>query len=243
MTFPENIQERNNYILDCVKNNNYNLQWTQIISEYKGHVAIIDVMSDALKIEGTRVNVSAQLQQEISDVLDASFLTAKVADLLHNQAILKADPATMVNCPTSTSAMISNSKRIDDYFKRKYENVVDGMLASTVGKLWTLNNATQNKPGIATNYGWHFSGSNFQGITGEPCASLLKDRSGMYYRVIQGMGTCHNSEHCDYSQVCVLMKKILIVDGKEMTIEEVGKDDILCNLISHQGKILSYRQP
>ncbi len=219
--FPIDLNERNTFILDQINQNNFENVWHPITSTYKNIKAIFFVSSDAIKINGIRFNVSAKLEKEIANMLDASLLTAKLADLIHVQADIQIVPAIR-KITSETSAMIENSIKIDGMIGS------GSGLISTVGKHWIFD---PRKPNATINYGWHFSGASFQGIKGEVCASLQKDKNGMYYRVVQGAGFCHNDFHVDYSQICVLLQNNCDVDGVSMRVQDVLSDNELKNLM------------
>jgi hypothetical protein len=240
--FPESIEERESYILQCVKDGNYQIEWVPIVSVVGQHKAKFWVSSDALKIDGIRVNVSAHLEQQIADIVGASLLTAKLADLIFDQAQIRITPITR-SITASTKIMVEQSQAIDNLLS-KQSNYTGHELVSTVGKHWCIDQILSQKPNRAVNYGWHFTGNDFHGIKGEVCASLTKDPiTGMYYRVIQGRGTAHDMHHVDYSQNCVLVLNACVVNDNEEKLQNILKSKELAELASHQGVMSVFRQP
>jgi len=230
-------EDRENLILDIVKNqpDRVTYDWSTIKSDHEGHSATFFVMSDALKIDGVRVNVNAATKQKIADEWSAMLMTAKIADMIWHQAEVRLEPRPR-SITSSTQAMIDHSKDIDKQLEGKeYE----GKLISTVGKYWIIDSAMANGrfgSRQAINYGWHFKGTSFQGITGGVNASLLKDPdNGMYWKMIQTIGGHHDDTHVDYSQICRLVSRQCVVNGKARDLQEILKDPELSYLASHSG--------
>jgi len=129
--------------------------------------------------------------------------------------------------------MIQHSESVD-------KQLTGSGLASTVGKHWVLDEQLQNKPNLACNYGWHFTGASFQGIKGFLPATML---GGPNTRVIQPNATAHDPHHVDYSQICQLISQQCWIDGTEMRFEDVIKDPKYAPSVSHQGALKIDRQP
>lgn len=230
--------DRENLILDIVKNQQDRLsyEWCSLKVEHNGHNGVFFVMTDALKIDGIRINVTADTEQRIADHWGASLMTAKISDLIWHNADIRLKPC-LRSITSSTQAMIEHSQDID----KQLDGVdYDGKLLSTIGKHWILSNKLLYKTGMVCNHGWHFEGNNFQGIKGNINPSLLKNPlNKMYWRMIQAEGTRHNNMHCDYSQICRLMTRECEIDGKKMDLLDVFKNKELSKLINNDG-ILHY---
>ena len=152
MTFPNAIPEREAYILQQVQAGNFEARWEQITSTIPGHTAQFWVMPDALKVEGVRVCVSAELEQKIADILEASLLTPKLADLLHSQATRVIGPLPR-QITSTTQAMLEQDAAITAAIAKAGGPV--SSIVSTVGKHWVIDKQWQ-KTSNAINYGWHF---------------------------------------------------------------------------------------
>lgn len=232
--FPDNFcQTREDLITEAVLKGESEFEFVEIKSNYAEHQAQFRVFRDALKIDGVRVNVKAATQQQLADYLCCSLLTPKLADLIWQQASVRLAP-----CPrpisSTTQSMKEHSQDIDIQLKKYNDN---GGLLSTVGKHWVIDEGLKNAGSRkAMNYGWHFEGSNFQGIRGESSVSL----AGI--RVIQGKGTAHTLDHCDYSQTCVLVARECQVDGKAMDLLDLLGDPVLSYLANETGKLTYLRQ-
>lgn len=247
---PSYCRERDEIIIQAVTASQARISWARLVSQHNGHTGYFWVFADALKLivqdakgnpVDVRINASAATQQRIADILGCSLLTAKMADLIWDQAKLRLTPSPQ-SITSSTQGMLEHSKRVDALVtKAKAGGSWEGELLCPVGKHWILDQAATTVK--AVNYGWHFEGSNFQGITGEVCASLMKDAKKQYVRVIQGRGTAHDPFHADYSQVVVLASTDCRVDGVEMKLADVLQDLELAPLISHQGILSATRQP
>lgn len=238
---PPNVgPERETAIFQAVLDGRTTNEWAKITSSYKDHTAEFNVFADALKLEGVRVNVSAETEQKIADAMGCLLLTPKLADLLWAQAAVRVAPRPRPITAT-TKAMVEHSFDID---KQLQGNPTEGLLIQTVGKHWVIDELLAQKPNRAMNYGWHFEGSNFQGLTGEVCASLMKDpKTGAYCRLIQGRGTAHDMHHSDYSQICVLVARTCTVDGMERDLGDILQDPELAYLANQTGKMTVLRQP
>ena len=91
--------DREKYILERVIGGEFEATWVPVEYSVKGISVKFDVMEDALKIDGVRVNVSAKLQQNLADLFDASLMTAQIADLIYMSASRRIDPAPMsISC-------------------------------------------------------------------------------------------------------------------------------------------------
>lgn len=226
-------------ILEYVRSKKVTFSLVTITSEYNGHKGEFQVFEDALKIDGVRVNVTADTQQQIADLLGCVLPTAKLYDLMWLECNHKIPPHPRP-ITSSTQAMIDHSKQIDeDLAKTNAQG-----LKSTVGKTWIIHNSLASKPGKACNYGWHFEGVTFKGIKGHLVESKLKNpNTNDYIRVIQPASLFHDPKHTDYSQVCVLVSRKCRVDEKEMDILDVLKDPELAILANHDGILKALRQP
>jgi len=237
LSFPEKLQDREKFIFDQVLSGNFEASWTSLQYYISGKKLSLNVMTDALKVGGIRVNVSATLQQQLADVFDASLLTTLVADLMyvHAKNVLNPSPQQI---SSTVSSMISHDGRVTKQIKS-----YTGGIISTVGKHWILDKKIDQQPNRACNYGWHFTGNSFQGIKGFPCASLQKTLDGKPVKVIQPNATAHDAKHSDYSQVCQLVSQQCWMDGVEQRFSDLLQDPALCNLVNHNGTLKNVRQP
>lgn len=236
-TFPEKLVDREKYILDQVIAGNFEASWAPLEFTADGKKVKLNVMADALKIGGVRVNVSATLQQQLADIFDASLLTAQVADLMFLNAAKRVDPSPEP-ISSSVKSMVNHSLRVDGLVGSS-----TGIIAPP-GKHWILDKKIESSPGKACNYGWHFVGTTFKGIKGYPCASTYrKTIDGKLISVIQPNATAHDAKHSDYSQICQLASQQCWIDGIEYRFSQLLSDPALANLVNSTGVLKFDRQP
>lgn len=232
-TFPEKLVDRETYMESQILSGNFDASWVDLVYSIQGKSVRLKVMEDALKIDGVRVNVTADFQQRLADYFDASLLTPLVADVIYEHASRRATPCPMTISSTVAS-MIKHSEAVD-------KKLPSGPgLSATVGKHWVLDKKLETQVGKSCNYGWHFTGQSFLGIKGFPAATQT---GGINVKVIQPNATAHDPHHTDYSQVCQLVSQQCWVDGVEMRFSDVLKDPVHGSLVSHQGPLKIDRQP
>lgn len=237
MSFPEKIADREKYIYDQVLAGNFDAEWVEL--EHSDGVRTIkfNVMRDALKVDGVRVNVSAELQQKLADVFHASLLTAHIADLIFAKASCRIEPCPMTISSTVAS-MVKHSQMVDT----KIGTNSAGLIA-TVGKHWILDKKLDFNVKKACNYGWHFLGTNYKGIKGYPVPSKINKVNGSPVSVIQPNACAHDMKHSDYSQICQLVSQVCVIDGVTHRLSDVLQDPSKCDLATAGGPLLNIRQP
>ncbi len=203
-------------------------RWIEIQSTYKDHTATFFVSADALRVgddeDSIRVNVSARTAQKIADSLECVLPTPKLCDLIWEQAEVKLPPsiqkpdATMGN----TSRMVLHHKTVEDKVAGR-----EGLIEN-VGKHWVLTNRLTWRRNVAANYGWYDDAS---------------PRWSGKHRLWQTLGTAHNLDHVDYSQVQRLVQRRCIVDGEERDIVDIMRDVKLAGLVSSEGPLKVVRLP
>jgi len=232
--FSDNIVEREQAIYKAGLEGRFQIEWANVTSSIPGYDAVFMVTRDAVKIDGVRFNVSAYLLQTLCDYLGSMMLTPKIADLMWAQRAVTLTPHPRP-ITSSTAGMLAHSGDIDRELQ-KLGGASEGII-NTVGKYWTLSNGMLQNPGRAENYGWHFIGSNFQGLTGEPCVSIPGQR------LIQGRGWAHDARHTDYSQICTMMSVGCFVNGEPMDVRDVLQNPDMAGLANHDGVLRVLRQP
>jgi len=147
----------------------------------------VDVFEDALKIDGVRINASADLLNRIAEAVGGQMLTPEVSDAIWNDATSHVPPHPQT--PNSTvGGMILNSAYVDGYAPR-------GIVADA-GKDWVLSSK-----GIA-NYGWHLPSADWGHAHGLP----VNDAVTPGLHVVQPVFTGHGTRFADYSQVVRLWR-------------------------------------
>jgi len=231
MTFPTNIPDRNKYILEQVKNNNYEHNWLPIISTYNEHTATFYVSQDALKVDSIRINLTAQYQQLVADELNASLLTTKLANLRHVQAQVQIPPLPRP-ISSANEIMIQHSQDIDNHI-----NGIDitDKIISNVGKNWMICDKITSS--VAANFGWFTNTNNYRGIACYPV-----EIKGLF--VVQPLSTRHDPiGHSDYSQTACFVSGGCIVDNQQMTLTDVLTNSDLAGLANYSGILNKLRQP
>lgn len=235
--FPEKISDREKYIYDQVIAGNFDAEWVPLTYSDGTRTIKFNVMKDALKIDGVRVNVSAELQQKLADVFNASLLTSHIADLMFINAVHRVEPCPMTISSTVAS-MVKHSQMVDT----KVGSNPTGLVASP-GKHWILDKKLDWNAGKACNYGWHFVGTNYKGIKGHPAASKQNRLNGAPISVIQPNACAHDMKHSDYSQICQLVSQVCWIDDVEYKLVNVLQDPSKCDLASSGGPLMHVRQP
>jgi hypothetical protein len=240
------------YVLQKIKNGDYEIDWHSIVSVANGHKATFWVSTDGLKIDGVRINVSAALQQQIADMSGTmSLMTPKLVDLATQQADIRLTPIFRP-ITSSVSAMIDQNKKIDDVLVAHVGSLdaTKGMLIANTGKYWVLDNGMIGKLGdsglqAAVNYGWFYVPGTLSGVPADTPVTRVTDRgSGKALVVVQAPSTHHDYGHSDYSQQALFVLKDVILDnGAPTTLEAVLSDPTLAPLASHQGVVRVLRQP
>lgn len=237
---PDEGPAREQAILNHVAQGNCSFTLATITSEANGMHAEFQVFADALMIEGVRVNVCAETEQILADMLNCMMLTPRLADLIWLQADCRLSPFPRGNIVRmgSTEAMVTHSAKIDTALSKM---TVQPTLISTVGKHWTVSNGLLAHPQRAENYGWH-SAQPMAGIPMEN-AVTIDPYTGHPLPLIQGRGWAHDMHHADYSQTCVLVARACTVNGAPMDLLSVLEDPDMAHLANHDGLLKVIRQP
>ncbi len=230
-------------LVHAIRDGKATVDWTSITSEHDGHKLRIAVMRDALKVNNVRWPATAKHMQQVADELGAMLPTPKVLDLIWQEAGrtgTQFDPVINHRYPGKTvivalMPIVDVSKLVDEKIEAAKD--VGGVIAS-VGKYWVLTNALLGgRFGVAQacNYGWHSSGAPYAAVT-----------PGL--KVWQSVGSRHNNEHVDPSQVVRLMHREawLTRPGEEeelVDLHQIAIDPVLAPLISHEGPLRVLRQP
>jgi cell division septation protein DedD len=225
MTLPASQAEREQYILQAVRDGRAVLSWVPFQIEGNGHKLLLWVSGDAIKVDGVRVAATPKVQQAVASMLVALPLTAKLADIMHAGASVevRAQPSGgwsgspySGRVTYSTAQMVEHSERVD-----RARGGGSGGLASTVGKDWILSNKAA--PPVAANYGWH-----------DRAAPYLS-QGGL--KLWQQVGTRHNIDHGDYSQIMRFARRDATLDGRPIDLATVYQSPELASLVSYEGPL------
>ena len=231
--------------LAAVRSGDVSYEWAEVVSEHPdGKRRLrVRVMRDALKAaDGVRWPATAAQMQRVADELVCMLPTPLVIDLVWRQA------ATRFNAVVNVDRRIVAECKVEDVhlaIEKRIEAAGGAVgLVACVGKYWVLSNVLARDPRelaygkhTAVNYGW-FS-------TGAP-----KTRVGVTGRDVhpwQTLGSRHNDQHVDPSQVIRLMDRLaVLVDAEgehEVDLHAVASDPDLAPLINHDGVLKVLRQP
>lgn len=221
-------EKRNQLTIDAISDGTLIIEWTEVISTYKEHIAKFNITTDAayaILDDGLRFRpqFSAKMAQQAADLVGGLLPTSKLIDLAYLQAFIKLD-ATILP-PGPLMSFTSYSKKFNNLLEKKRANRVN--LITDCGKAWILSNKIKYSSG-AVNYGFldkHAPYVNASGIRGWQVPA----------------GTKHNSHHLDYSQVLILMGATCVVDNQIVNVSEIMSDPIYCNLISDENIIDNVR--
>jgi len=229
-SLPENpTPERNQIIIKAVEDKLIKFNWVPITSEIPGHKAIFYVTEDAgyFELENGyryRPQVTATMTQQCADILGASMVTAKIMDLSYKQAVIVEDATILTAGPEMSSS--TYSKKYNDLVEKKRTG--RSGLFRDCGKSWLLSNHLPTSAG-AVNYGFFYKDA--------PAISA----GGLH--LYQNIGSMHNAQHLDYSQVLFLMDSTCTVDDVTCNVKDIMQDKELCHLINYDGILKYIRQP
>jgi hypothetical protein len=237
-SIPEGPSEaRDQYLLDLVARGEAIGTFVPLQLAANGHTATVYVNADALKTpEGVRFNVSANLLQQMADLLNARLLTPLLVEQMYAQRAVTLKPHPLGGTPdmSTTRKMEQHSRLIDDDIAA-LGGVADDQIINTVGKDWVVTNKLWKNgvpTGKAANMGWLFEGPGKGEATRLPGV-----------KAIQGVGTWHNGRHVDYSQVAHLVLREAILDGQPVDLDVLYTTPEYAPLVSHEGPLFDVRQP
>ncbi len=241
MVWPANLTDPSYapMVLSAVSAGQAEISWAPVTVTGSGQTVTFWLSVRPLRIAGVYVNVSASLQQQIADLLNALLPTPKMMDLAWLARAATLPP--VIQPPASTSAaMQAASSKLDSEIETA-GNPAGFLIA---GKTWAIGNLLVAHPGRALNYGLfcipNQAGNKYDGITTEACVSITDPTQG---RVIQGQGWAHNAEQVDESQLGWFVHRACTVSGASADLGQVLVDPTLAPLVSHEGVLKTLRQP
>jgi len=223
-------------VLGAIAEGRFEHTFVPLTIQAGGHTGVFRVSQDALKIDGVRVNVTATLQQHVADMLGGYLLTPKLLDQMWAQRAVTITPCTarsVVGMSTS-AAMVKHSECVDDKLATAGGATESGIV-QTVGKTWVITNALLDHPGKACNAGWHLE----KPLGGEVPFDVAPTLQGAH--MIQSPGYHHDFNWIDYSQICLLVHRDCVIDGKPTTFVDAARN--FWPLVSHEGVLRVLRQP
>jgi len=221
---PDEIKTREDLIVRAFSEGHHlPLVWLELYARidtaHADHSARFFVLRDALQlgIEGDsfRPNLTAFGQQRIAEISGAVLPTSRLVELAWEQGFwispsLQTPDAKMA----FTSRMLQHSRDVDAKVRSHHE-----LVAGNVGKHWVLTNRTKDRTiegaPAAANFGW-------------------ARKHSAPFNPWQPESTKHNVHHVDYSQICWLVRRDVILDGMLIDIEEIGRDAELFALMHYE---------
>lgn len=218
-------EERNRLTMDAISNGVLTVEWTEVVINYKNHVGKFQITTDAAYAvldDGSRFRPSftASMAQAAADLVGGCLPTTKLLDAAYLQA------ETKLNATILSASSLMSSTTYSRAFNTKLEAKRAGRtdLVTDCGKAWLIDNSLAFSAG-AVNYGFYDSRAPSAGPGG--------------LRMWQAVGTRHNAQHQDYSQVLLLIGANCEIDGVSTSIADIAKDAELSHLINYSG-ILKY---
>ena len=190
----------------------------------KTHNVVLRVLPDYLSIGSNdnfvRIPMTPQTAQRIANYCNCLLPTKKIVDKIWYHGTVKLNPQPIDIRKydiTSPSVFLLHNKLIEE--QRKVYPL--GVLTVGHKKDIVITNKLLKHPDRVAIYGWHYP-------NGKP---------------IQPLSIVHKNTYYDYSHGVRLIKNFVLVDGKEIVLEELLKDPILNTLVSDEGIIYFTRYP
>jgi hypothetical protein len=185
------------------------------LKDGKPHTIDLRVMPDYLSVgsdaDFVRVPLTPMTAKKIASDFGCVLPTRKIVDEIYRQAEVKLEPHPMTEHREAVDTFLEHNRIIEE--QRKGHAL--GELVAGIKKDVVLTNRLAEKPGHVAIYGWHKP-------DGQP---------------IQPLTTVHIATYVDYSHGIRLVDRQVLVDGKEMRIEDVLTSPELNPLISDEGPL------
>lgn len=224
--------------------------WAPLRLEANGHVAVLRVSADAVRVNrdgvGVRETAGAYAYQQIADALGALMPTAKILEERHRQATVKLEPlvAPLVKPGGTVDNVLAveSSAAITAAITKSTDVVSGDWLVSNVGKQFVLDRACSEK--VAVNHGFivPLAACRNAQWRGTPTAESVA--LGTSWRVIQRRGTAHGfgeaRDQDDYSQTVILVADVCELDGVETPTSHLYTKLEYAPLVLHDGLPLAW---
>lgn len=216
-------------ILAAARGGQLEVSWSPVTMSFDDHTATFQVTADGVKLGGVRLAGSANLCQQVADILGASLATPRLLDEAWLQAGLQIPPQIVAPNTSDTSAMVKHSSLID-----AAGGLTTSGLVMPVGKPWVLGKGVSEAR--AALYGWQ-SEHPIPGVVLRPSPAT----PGVW--VIQALSYAHDPSYVDYSSSLWFVSRECVVDGVTRDLADVLRDASLAPLASHEGVLSNLRQP
>jgi len=223
-SLPENIEAREKEILDAVSSGQADLLWTPVsVSED----LTVFTTADALRIgepgDSVRVSMTCLTQQRVADMLSAYLPTAKLVDDIWVRSTVRLGPFPQPINSTKAGML-------------KHHEELEGARAGRMGlisgwKDWTVGKRLIKNSKAAQNYGWHID------TTKDSWKGIRLHNGATVGKVIQPASLAHDVHHVDYSQLCRLVMRKGIYQGRLVDLSELITQPAHAGSLSSEGAI------
>lgn len=248
-----NLPQHDLDILAAVRAGRYDpISWRRIVL---GADVEIDVMADALRVDGVCLSTTPIAAQLIADELGGTLLTPLLADLIWERADVRLHPKTQrlrthaapcPDCGCSHPGPWARCQPCGELERSRAEDeelaAAGDILVAGRGKPWVLRRCMWAHPElIGQPYGWHVSPGECVGEQG--CYSwrgvpvVPGVTKGAW--VIQGLGAAvpHNGAQLDYAEPVRLWRGASAPDAELLRGSETAR------YVSHEGPLPDSRLP
>lgn len=192
---------------------------TKTLSDGRSHTITYKVMPDYLAVgtndDFVRVPMSSTAAQRIAERFNCILPTTQMVDDIYRNAQTRLAPQPMPpGASMTTNEYFAEHQRRVEQAARSAGHT-NGQLIAGHKKDIVISNRLNSNPGRVAIYGWHQTNG----------------------RPIQSLSTVHEASYADYSHGVRLIQKTVVVDGREMNIEDVLRDPVLSGLLSNEGAI------
>lgn len=162
-----------------------------------------------------RVPMGLAAAAQVADRLGFLLPTPKMVDAIYSQAKVHVAPSPMTpgSQMESTAYLLQHDRTVDQ--QRAQVSREPAALTAGQKKDIVLTNRLLSHPGRVAIYGWHRP-------NGKP---------------IQPLSTVHGAGYADYSHGVRLVSRTAYVNGKEMPLSQIMKDNDLSRIVSGEGPI------
>jgi hypothetical protein len=179
------------------------------------HKATYFVMPDYLSVgddnDFFRLPMTPMTARALADAFNCTLITRKISDDVSRQAPLRLTPLPLTENRESPQTFYLHHQLIEAQRLRAAKPL--GTLIAGIKKDVVQSNRLLEQPHRVAIYGWHRS-------DGHP---------------IQPLSIVHADSYVDYSHGVRLMSRLVIVDDRPTTIDQVLKDPALWPLVSDEG--------
>lgn len=204
-------------VAEIIKGNipEFQRKFCQVTAKANGHECVYEVMPDYLAVgsdqDFVRMPMTPGSAKQIADAFGCTLPTRKMVNDIYAAAEVKLEPKPLTEQREAVRTFVQHNATVEE--QRAGKKL--GLLVAGDKKDVVISNKLKEKPNKVAIYGWHKP-------DGKP---------------IQPLYTGHGDFYADYSHGIRLVKKTVIVDGREMSVEQVLKDPTFSALLSDEGPI------